>query len=72
MFGLLFSILFPGMTLREMNDIRRMGRKMYFKIGCSMSDILQLVLYWVYIAFSFLAMFQVIISIIVVVIHTTH
>ncbi len=47
------------MTLRVVNDIRRMGRKMYLKIGCSVSDILQLILYWVYIAFSITAIIKV-------------
>ncbi|XP_072030625.1 transient receptor potential protein-like [Amphiura filiformis] len=44
-----------GMTVRELNDVRRLGRKMYLKIACSIPDILQLVLYWIYIVMSFVA-----------------
>ncbi|XP_072030621.1 uncharacterized protein [Amphiura filiformis] len=51
-------IFIAGMTLREINDIRRMGRKMYLKIGCSKTDILQLVFYWIYIALSIVAIIK--------------
>ncbi|XP_072030149.1 short transient receptor potential channel 3-like [Amphiura filiformis] len=47
-----------AMTLREVNDIRRMGRKMYLKIGCSITDILQLGFYWIYIVMTLVAIIK--------------
>ncbi len=53
-------ILFPvAMTLREINDVRRMGFRMYRKIGCSITDILQLVFYWMYICMNIVAIVKV-------------
>ncbi|XP_072031973.1 short transient receptor potential channel 3-like isoform X2 [Amphiura filiformis] len=47
-----------GMTVKELNDFRRLGRKMYVNISCSIPDILQLVLYWLYVVLSFVVIVQ--------------